>query len=340
MKLSKTFQYRNVWLGISMILIALFHSGFSFSSGLFRFIKEIGYCGVEICLFASGIGCYYSLEKDADPLRFLKRRAKRLYPVYLCFILAWLVYKTLVGSVSLSVVIGNLLGVQSLISWEHHFNWYISCLLVFYILAPYMKQITDACKRGLADLSVLLIFILFGVPFWNYNHFIVIAARLPIFYLGMVYAKHAVAGRSIGKRGWVMHSLSALAGSITLFLFIRFCPEKISSHGLCWYPFLLIAPGMCMLFSLLASVFENHAATKWINRLLSTIGIYSFEVYLVHDFLYETLMIPISRRLSAIPNNLLWLCTIPVVCLGVFLLNRVAKLLQSFLTHISAKHES
>ena len=337
MKLSKTFQYRNVWLGTAMLLIALFHSGFSFPSPILSTLKELAYFGVDICLFASGIGCYHSLEKDPNPLGFLKRRAKRLYPTYLCFIIPWLLYKVCTGPLPVSAIPGNLLGVQSLISWEYHFNWYISCLVVFYLLAPYLKQITDTAQSICSDLLVLLLLVLCSVPFWNQDHLIVLAARLPIFYLGMVYAKHALQGTELTANSRLLHFLAALAGGLALLLFFRWFPSRIWSHGLCWYPFLLIVPGLCMLLSRLAAIAEQYAGTRWINRLLGVIGNYSFEVYLVHDFLYETLMVTVSRELSMIPNNLLWVCTIPVVVIGCFLLNRIAKLLLSFLSGLAAK---
>ena len=337
MKLSKTFQYRNSWLGVAMILIVLFHSGFTISVPIFQFLKEIGYFGVEICLFASGIGCYFSLEKDPHGLRFLKRRVKRLYPVYLCFIIPWLLCKLYIGHIPLSAILGNLLGVQSLISWEHHFNWYIGGLVVFYILAPYFKQITDGCKSKQSDLLALMILILCGIPFWRHNHLIVIAARLPIFYLGMVYAKYAAFSTSVSRKSWLLYFLTALFGiTVLLFVFFYFS-DKVWSHGLCWYPFILIVPGMCMVLSKFAIFCETHPRMHWINALLNTIGSYSFEVYLIHVFLYESIMPRISDRLSMVPQNLLWLATVPVIVIGSFLLNRISKLLLSFLSRCNVK---
>lgn len=337
MKLSKTFQYRNIWLGVAMIFIVLFHSGFMIPVPILQFIKEIGYFGVEICLFASGFGCYYSLEKDSHALRFLKRRAKRLCPVYLCFIIPWLLCKLYVGHFPLSAVLGNLLGVQSLISWDYHFNWYIGCLVVFYILAPYFKQITDTCQSSRSELLVLLMLVLCGIPFWCHDHLIVIVARLPIFYLGMIYAKHAVTGSSISQKSWLLHILASLCGIMTLlFVFFRF-PNKVWSYGLCWYPFILIVPGLCMALSKFAFFFETHPRMHWLNALLNTIGSFSFEVYLIHVFLYETIMPRISDRLSMIPQNLIWLATVPVIIIGSFLLNWIASFSLSIMSRCNKK---
>ena len=97
MKLGRLFKFRNMWIGIAMLWILFFHSGFWVASDSLRFLKNVGYGGVDICLFASGIGCYFSLEKDPDSLRFLKRRLKRLGPTYFCFIIPWLFWKSSVS---------------------------------------------------------------------------------------------------------------------------------------------------------------------------------------------------------------------------------------------------
>ena len=93
MELKRIFKHRNFWVGVAMVWIVFFHSAVMVSWVPLNVFKDLGYAGVDICLFASGIGCYYSLEKDPDILRFLKRRATRLAPVYYCFIIPWLIYK-------------------------------------------------------------------------------------------------------------------------------------------------------------------------------------------------------------------------------------------------------
>ena len=97
-RLDKTFRYRDAWLGLAMLLIIMYHSSFRFSFYVLKILKAIGYFGVDICVFATGIGCYYSLEKDPDSLRFLQRRVKRLYPTYLCFVIPWMIWRNTRGS--------------------------------------------------------------------------------------------------------------------------------------------------------------------------------------------------------------------------------------------------
>ena len=73
-----------------MLWILLFHIPMELPGAGLRLFRQLGYGGVDLCLFASGVGCFYSLSKDPDAGRFLGRRLWRLGPVYLIFMLFWL----------------------------------------------------------------------------------------------------------------------------------------------------------------------------------------------------------------------------------------------------------
>lgn len=337
MSLSKMLKFRNLWIGAAMLWILLFHSGFRMDSRVFAAVKNMGYAGVDICLFASGIGCYFSLEKDPDLLRFLKRRIHRLGPVYYCFIVPWLFWKLRVSDLPVRAVLGNLLGIQSLVSWEYHFNWYIGGLVVFYLAMPYLKRLTDSCGSFRQDMVVLLGLFAASIPFWEAGNAIVILSRMPVLYAGVVFGKLAKQEHVLGKRTvWILGFLAA-AGVAGFLYFQKAYPDRLWSWGLHWYPFALVVPGVCVMLSLLAEKIHGNSFLRWINRFLETAGIYSFELYLVHVFLYEGLMPGIMVRFSGIPHNLLWLGTIPVVLCGTYLLNRAAALAGGFLKKQSKK---
>lgn len=323
MELKKIVKYRNIWLGVAMLCIVFFHSGFVTRSTLLSAVKTFSYIGVDICVFASGLGCYFSLDKDPDAVRFLKRRIRRLAPVYYCFILPWLLWKYAVSRLPLNAVLGNLLGIQSLVSWDYHFNWYISGLLVFYFLMPYMKRMTDSRAGLLGDAGIAVFLLAASVPFWHYNTILIILSRLPVLYAGAVCGKLAKQNYVLKVKDFILLAVMAAVGA-ALLLYVQRFPDELVSWGLCWYPFVLIVPGGCVFLSLAANLLEGRKFLGWINKLLRTVGVYSFEVYLVHDFLYEGLIPRYKDYFVAIPNNLLWALTIPVVICGTYVLNRVA----------------
>lgn len=332
MELRKTFQYRSLWIGAALLWITFFHSGFSTGSVLLELFKIFGYGGVDICLFASGIGCYYSLEKDPDILRFLKRRICRLGPVYLCFIVPWLIWHRCTGEMPFTAVIGNLLGIQTFVSWTYHFNWYISCLLVCYLCIPYLKRITDSVDRSWQDWLVCLLLVAAGIPFWNTDcRNLIILSRLPVLYAGLLCAKKAKQGYVLKPADYLISLLAAGFGAISLLVFQKYMPDLLLSCGMNWYPFFLIAPGTCILLSLVAEKTERSSLLCWINKALQWAGYYSFELYLVHIFLFEELLPEIMDRFSNVSNNLLWMIGFFAAVCGTVLLNRITYGLMHFL---------
>ena len=328
MELKKILKFRNLWIGIAMLWIVFFHAGFWIMSEKLLTFKNMGYGGVDICLFASGIGCYFSLERDSDSLSFLKRRVKRLGPTYYCFIIGWLIWYQWVSSMPLQAVVGNLLGIQSLVSWNYHFNWYIGGLIVYYLSIPYLKQLTDAQSGVFKDIVIGLLLAAASVPFWGVSHLIVILSRMPVLYAGLVFAKLARRGYAL-KTGHVLTLLAAAAlGTLLVLKFMKEYPDLLWPWGLYWYPFVLIVPGLCVALSLLAEKLENFRPLRWINRLLELIGKYSFELYLVHVFVFECLLPGQMERFSNIPINQLWAMSIPVVIAGTYLLKQVVFLLS------------
>ena len=328
MELKKCLKFRNLWVGIAMLWIFFFHSALELTSEGLVMFKNFGYGGVDICLFASGIGCYLSLEKDPDILEFLKRRVKRLGPVYLCFIVPWILWRLWISDMPGWAILGNLLGVQSLVSWDYHFNWYIGGLVVYYFTMPYMKRLTDSWGKLWQDLLVWLCIAVATIPFWGDQNNIVLLSRLPVVYSGMVFGKLIKDGYILRVRDYLVSGLAVAAGAgVLVFCQTRF-PALLWNQGLYWYPFALIAPGCCVLISALAEKLEGYKIFRGIRRLLEIVGVYSFELYLIHVFMYEDFRMVILDYLWRITVNGQWLMSIPVILVGIFLLNRVAALVS------------
>lgn len=337
MKLSATFKHRNFWLGLAMVWIAYIHSGLVVPFRPLREIKELAFIAVDMCVFASGIGCFFSLDKDPHALRFLGRRVKRLGCVHLCFLVPWVLWRMSTGVFPKKAILGNLLGLQSLISWDYHFNWYISGMLLFYFLAPYFKQLTDSIHKLWQDALVVAFLVMVGVPFWQSGENMVIIARFPILYVGMVYAKLAKQGLTLNKKSHFFHGLAMVIGLAVLWLAFRYTPGRLWSHGLYWYPCILIAPGFCVFLSMLSEKIQNAPVLRLLYRGLSILGIYSFEFYLVHIFFFESLVPALAAKLPFDTGNLYWLLSLIPVGICCFLLNRAARLLSKCIDKFSEK---
>lgn len=331
MEQKESLRFRNVWLGFAMVWIMLAHSRFRMDSQLFQYIKDWGYGGVDFCLFASGIGCFFSLEKDSGKLRFWKRRVKRLGLTYLLVIIPWLIHKGLTVGLTAEAVIGNLLGIQYLTKLGSSFNWYISGLVVYYLLSPYLKMAADRIRSGWGQACLVAALFLLTVPFWNGSYLLIILSRLPVFYLGMVYARGCREGKVLGWKQGILSAAAVAAGFYALYFAVTKAPETLSDRGMYWYPFFLIAPGGCVLLSMAAQGLERWKGTAWLVRGLAFLGENSFEIYLIHVPLFEFLVeITAGWQWSLVQRNLFWLAALPVVAACCALLKAVAKRIAAF----------
>jgi peptidoglycan/LPS O-acetylase OafA/YrhL len=70
--------------------------------------------------------------------------------------------------------------------------------------------------------------------------------------------------------------------------FTRFS-NYLWNYGLYWYPFFFITPGLCVLMSVVFRLMDRCAWGRRLVGLIGCCGKYTFEIYLVHIFLFEML---------------------------------------------------
>lgn len=324
MELKKMLKYRNVWLGLAMIFILWYHSKIVLPIDWLKTMKRFAYGGVDICLFASGAGCYFSLQSDSNPYQFLKRRFKRLIPTYWTFLVFWIIYRSFIVDFPLQAVIGNAFFVQDFTGLGNDFNWYISGLLLLYVLSPYLKGVVENTNSVWKQMFVLVVLFAFSIPFWNSNTFIITVSRIPIFYLGMVFAKKCEEDKAFTLKNGLLAIVFVMLGSGLLLFFYNNYRSNLWAYGLYWYPFILIAPGLCMLLSVLMEFINKWRVGKWIKSILSLIGKNSFEIYLVHIPIFDLFKSWIKEE-KIKNSNELWLIALLCVIIGCFILKILTK---------------
>lgn len=294
MKLEDTFKFRNAWMGFAILWVMLLHSGLNIDAEPLHTFKRLGFAGVDIFLFASGLGCSYSLNKNPDIISFLKRRAVRVLPTWWTFLIIWwLCHGQMKIDWSWQAFFGNFFLVQAFIDWRQCFNWYVSAMLITYLLAPYCFELTERKMSWRAFAGVEFILLLMCLPYLNHDYLILIS-RLPIFFAGFYIARLARQGAVITRQGAIGLAIAFLIGSTVLTFCMRQYPEQLLTDlGLWWYPFLLITPGLCLGMSLVLS------RAPLLNKILSTVGALSFEIYLMHlGLLYLLIVYPPSDNIG------------------------------------------
>jgi len=72
-------EQRSAIMGIAMIWVVLYHYQLQ---GPLAAPFRLGFTGVDLFMFVSGLGLYFSLSKDDNVKRFYKMRLLRILPIY------------------------------------------------------------------------------------------------------------------------------------------------------------------------------------------------------------------------------------------------------------------
>ena len=279
LKIKEISCYRKELFGIAILSIIGLHylegvsADFSHSYIMYIFSKiyfgSIGSVGVDIFLFLSGYGIYYSLSHEQNIFSFYEKRVKRVVLPYFIFgILFWV----LEDIIMLRVSVGEFLLDFSTISFWTRGNrmyWYISLICLLYLISPFLYRHKNKISL------VILVWILGCVVlyFFNANYFnkIEIALlRVPAFCFGLYFADLAEKNVVIGKRMFYILLFAIpvkIIVVITNFAFARFFNSL--------YAIILI-----VLYVLFRKKFlwENMFTLKF----LSYIGHFTLELYLFH----------------------------------------------------------
>lgn len=337
MELSKIIKYRSVWMALAIIWVVIFHTTMIIPNSIVKFIKQIGYGGVDIFIFASGLGCYYSLNKNSDINEFLKRRFKKLMPTFWIFLVVFILYKKLNGGIGLSAIIGNILCIQTFTFRGNSFNWYICGIWLFYFLAPYIYLHTNRIKSKFGVIIYILFLALFSIPFIKCNNLIIMITRLPLFFMGMYCAKLSK------DKEYKLSRLSIIISLIFMILgivILKYCyihySKYLWSYGLHWYPYILITPGLCICISYLCNLIDNKKIGKNIIKFFNMIGSNTFEVYLVHILFFGIIKDKIKHG-ELTNSNMLWLKCFGIIIVCSILLKYITKLVMYIYEKITIK---
>ncbi len=178
-------------------------------------------------------------------------------------------------------ILGNIFAVQGFSSSGANFSWFISCIIVCYIMTPYFASFIE--KNTIIHNFILVIFLIIASTAFIYDHkFIIVATRIPIYVIGMIFAKndhHEI-------KGLIVPLLIAfMVGIIVLGTSFKFLSSNIYDYGLYWYPFILIAPFLCLMFTKVSILFERAKLLPILNA-IKLIGNISFELFLIHIFIF------------------------------------------------------
>lgn len=279
-------QYRGEAMGFAILWIMLFHGigwvGELPHGGIFNYILKNGNAGVEIFLFVSAIGLYFSLSRDGSLTHFYIRRLKRVVIPYLVMAPFLYVWQDLICNHSVKTF---LLDYSQLSFWMQGARrlWYIPFIVVLYVTAPFFFRLlqpenTHRTRNLVAFLIIYVIFLtVMDQQFHKaYAHVALALYRVPIFVIGMYLAAKV-------KRRDRFTELDLL-----VFFTITSLETVVIGTGLVGLPYRLMTNVLGIVLTLFFVLVSHqlaqgklavvHAFVKWC-------GTSSLELYIVHVIL-------------------------------------------------------
>lgn len=284
-------KYRSELMGIAIIWVILYHliltQNSPYSFGFLDSILGNGYEGVDIFLYLSGFGLVRSWNKCLQQNHshainlFYKRRILRLAPTYIFICILYSIYQnnwnTLFYSIS---TIGH---------WINHnrYDWYVPTILLLYLSFPILYKLIQKYKFRFLIISfiiILLVTISFNYLSITNDLRMLSISRIPIFILGIY---HGICPISYFNRSYYFRNTILMFIGLVLLFSLKHSPLRILfCGGLYQLTFLFITPGLCHIISWTL----NTIKLPILNRILSLLGILSYELYLIHLKLIENIV--------------------------------------------------
>lgn len=280
-------EERSVLIGIATVAVMLFHSYslhfediFSsvFLCNVFNYIQSLGNIGVDIFLFVSAFGLYYSFSKNPDVKSFYTKRLLRIIPSAMLIAAAYYIYVGTEGIFDFFKKVFLLAFFES----DNRDFWFLSFILTMYIVFPILYKVVERF-RGLGVTAMVVAMVVFNLllMLWMpelYARLEIALTRVPIFVVGIYFGKRAKNEDAISAWWLVAAFITFVVTNILLYSshFQYYCIVRYL-YGLWTVSFVLV---VCFMNSTARKVYGINGGFA---IFFSWIGMYSLEIYLIYE---------------------------------------------------------
>lgn len=287
-------KYRSAIMGIAALWILFFHLWqkqvtepgklYDFES----YIQRIGFCGVDIFLFLSGIGLVFAIGKS-NILSFYYRRLKR---VFLPFFIVGLI-RCVTEEWLPDIFWKNVLGINFYKVSMYSFLWFVPAIITLYLLFPlYWKLFSRSSNKLVFTAAMFILWAGASVYFradlredlYGFTN------RIPVFIFG-VYAGWLTKNKKIEftKTTWFMLIAVLATGLYYAYMANMLGWTFIVPVSNCSFPNMLIAVSfpfvIAKLLDMLCNIPKAGIIGKVINKFFGFFGMFSLELYCVQEWL-------------------------------------------------------
>lgn len=285
-------KYRNEIYGLSIIGIIVLHFFQNLHkanvAGLGKvatsvYYDVVGSVGVDIFLFLSGMGLYFSLNKDSNVLRFYGRRLQRLLLTYTIWGgTFWIIRDIVLLQLGIKRFLYDFFflsfwndGVSSL--------WFIGFIIPMYLVYPMVHLIFSKKNKYRTFMFIEMLIVCVMTIDWMKVHtpnFYADAKlaiyRVPIFLFGAYYANKIYEKKEFSAGDKIL-VITGLMGNLLLIISKSY-PIKFMKYIDIEYIKCLYAISMVIVIAFILELINSRG----INYVLASSGALSLELYMTH----------------------------------------------------------
>lgn len=285
-------------MGIAALWIFIFHFApyITFSNTYLNYVsfyfKSAGFTGVDIFLLVSSFGLVQSfVKKPVSDIRsygkYVKTRLLRIYSVYLPV----LIVIALVDKIGVVQFIKYLFFITQFGEDSWTFLWYVPCIVVFYLLAPfYWNLYRKISNRQLFTVLVISAYVgaLFLLQDYIRFDLFLMTNRIPVFLLGFCFG-HAYSEKKAFPKTEIIIWISLFCiGLIRSFFLNRdtdifLIPLENALVNV------MLAPGLVIIIAAFASLISKCRIGAPVSKAFSFLGQRSLEFYCIQEWLFAKL---------------------------------------------------
>lgn len=275
-------RFRAEQMGAAMLFVILFHVALDRGDPFYG-LRRCGNVGVDIFLFLSGVGLWFSWVKTPDVLRFYRRRLLRIVPTWIVVATAFYLPDYL-GARRFSRSLVDLIG-DITINWDFWLHdeltfWYVPAIMALYLVAPWYMRLVQSrpVYRWLPLLMVIwCVMVQWVLPIHHaVGHIEIFWSRVPIFFIGINFGEMVRTRRHLpGEAVWLLLITFLMTFGTCLYL------EQVR-HG--HFP-LFVERMLYIPFTVCTVLVMNRIFRRmpqWVNSSFRFVGALSLEAYLIH----------------------------------------------------------
>lgn len=309
--IEKIQQGRSIIMGFAILWVIVFHYQFLYGTPFVVFVNK-GFLGVDLFIALSAFGLCFSLLKESNYKKYLKKRILRIIPTWWIIITVMLLINIALGKDNHPHTLFQYICYYSGLGWWfyydqsygiYYYEWYIPTILAFYIFIPFIYKQSNRVLIWMVIFSAIIGFIL------SYFH---LAENLQLSYFRvptLIYGVILYRCYEMTKQGRITKSYQYSLYGSSIIGFISVLMNSLGiielKHGMLIYSFMLSIPLFCYLIVFLFDTIR-------LTRIMSFVGGITLELYLLHIY-----NIPLNATMRIIDNKTIAICITVVLLIGI-----------------------